>query len=278
MNKSVSTSNTKAPDHYSALRAIAAFLVLAYGISSSAFYLVRLVELPAWLNDVLRLVTKFGPSLAGLIMAFVVGKTAGVRDLIGRLLHWRVGLQWYAIALLGPGALSILSLAVLFLFGSPVFETADARFPQTLGVFTNLLLVRFFAGGGLGEELGWRGFMLPRMQREHRPFQASLIVGFFAGFWHLPALGLPLTLILTIFTISGSVIVTWIYNRTQGSLLIPALLHAATNAYAAFVPNVFPALRGNVSYQLIYFLLALIAAIWVSRFLEKARPYTGSPM
>ena len=105
-------------------------------------------------------------------------------------------------------------------------------------IFGVLFLFAFmiFPGSALGEELGWRGFVLPRMQARHSALKASLLIGILWGPWHLPlwltgSEGHPISLYVpfVVAVVVSSVFYTWLYNNTGGSLLIVVLYHAASN-------------------------------------------------
>ena len=199
-----------------------------------------------------------------MIMVGVTGGWSGLRNLFGRLLTWRVGPSWYAVAVLGPAGIIVVAVVIHVLLGSDALATASFQFRSAALALGMLVLIRFFAGGGLGEELGWRGFLLPRLQQRHDALTASLYIGVVHGFWHLPAYGLAGTVLLTVFTTSGAVIATWIYNSTA-SLLLVALMHATFNAYVAFSEVVIPGLDDEMGWVLWTFALLVVAAFAVVR-------------
>jgi membrane protease YdiL (CAAX protease family) len=102
--------------------------------------------------------------------------------------------------------------------------TIDATIPIAVATF----LFSIFPGSALGEELGWRGFALPHLQTARSALGASLVLGTLWGVWHLP-LYLTGTDIRPPSLFPASVIYTWMYNSTGGSLLIVVLFHAASN-------------------------------------------------
>jgi uncharacterized protein len=168
--------------------------------------------------------------------------------------------------------LAPLAVGISILLGgpTPVVETT------ILGLLLLLLLLLLFAfhifpGSALGEELGWRGFALPRMQARHSALAASLIVGAAWGIYHFPLFLLgsptrPLALFLpfAIGAVIMSIFYTWMYNGTGGSLLIVVLLHATTNlpltvVYASLGERVVPV------FWLLDAMLALTAAVLIAR-------------
>ena len=195
------------------------------------------------------LVLEVGPPIAGLVLTGLVDGRAGYRDLLARLLRWRVGLRWYALALLTAPLLSAAVLLALSL-ASPVYlpailTTGDRASLVVQGVAVGLV-------GGFGEELGWTGFAIPRLRRRQGVLATGLLVGVLWAVWHYlvtPAWvsgaftgGLPLTLFLTVNGVAClvgqlpayRVLMVWVYDRT-GSLLVAMLMHASLIASTLFI-------------------------------------------
>jgi uncharacterized protein len=184
-----------------------------------------------------------GPSISGLAMTALVGGRAGLRDLLARMLHWRVGAQWWAAALLtGP----LLVAAVLFGLSlhSPDY-TPGLLTTQDRGGLLLLGLGAGLIGGGLLEELGWTGFAVPMIRQHHGTFATGLIVGVLWGVWHLliafwASRGMAGEAALEGF-IAGFVafyflalpayrlLLVWVHDHT-GSLLLVMLMHAVLSA------------------------------------------------
>ena len=186
-----------------------------------------------------------GPFLAAFVMTGVTEGRAGVRRFLRRFVLWRVGLRWYLFVLVGVPALFVLSLIVLpGVLGS--FQGLGALLPplSLLGWF----VYAFFPGGALGEEPGWRGFALPRLQSLHGPLLGSLILGPLWGLWHLPLFFTPWNE-LTALNVVGyiltttclAIMYTWVFNNTKGSVFIAVLLHATFNWTTVAVGPLFPA-------------------------------------
>jgi len=170
------------------------------------------------------------PSTLGLVFIGLLRGKAGVRRVLRRLVHGRIGLRWY-LAVLALAMLVPLAVGVSVLMGgdTPVVDNT---------IFGVLFLFAFmiFPGSALGEEIGWRGFVLPRMQARHSALKASLLIGILWGPWHLPlwltgSEGHPISLYVpfVVAVVASSVFYTWLYNNTGGSLLIVVLYHAASN-------------------------------------------------
>ncbi len=246
-------------------RGVVFFLVAAFGISWSAYLIRQAADWPVALDQTLRMTVKFGPSLAGLLAAFHVHRMAGVRDILRRVIDVRVHIGWFVLALLLPIFVLLLALPLRMLLDGGVWESRRIDVSAALALYGSLLATRFFAGGGLGEELGWRGFMLPHLQSRSGAFKASLVIGVAHGAWHLPAFGVGAVL-MTVFTVAGAVIMTWMYNRTRGNLLLPALMHASGNASLPVVETLFPGLDNEIVFPLLVFgIWAALAVLLVWR-------------
>jgi membrane protease YdiL (CAAX protease family) len=185
---------------------------------------------------VVNFIAVFGPTLAAFIMTGITEGRAGTRRLLGRYVLWRVGLRWYLFVLLGIPAIEVLGAVVLP--GALASFQFQALAPQ-LALYPIGVVFTFFIGGPLGEEPGWRGFALPRLQRLQGPLVGSLSLGIFWGFWHLPLFLVtgwipPTILNIVLFVtnaIAVTIIFTWVFNNTKGSLLIAILMHASFNTF-----------------------------------------------
>ena len=205
---------------------VAVYLVLAYGISWSIWPLVLL-------NPESSPLVPFGPGLAAVLVAVVGGGRRGLTGLLHQLRRWRVAPRWYGVALVMPVAISAAALGAAALAGAqlPRWEPSDAL--QVAGTLLVTMVVV-----GLFEELGWRGFLLPRLQRDRDALAAALLVGLAWLPWHLPELvsdpdQRPLAQ-FGIYIFALSVLLAWLYNSTRASLPVVILLHAAFNTFAKF--------------------------------------------
>jgi uncharacterized protein len=187
-------------------------------------------SLPAAVSFVLAMLGSLVPSTVALVLVALVNRRPGVRALLGRLLMGRFGLRWYAavlaVTLLGP-----LALGLSILLGG-VRPDLDITLIGAVGFF----FFSIFPGSAVGEEIGWRGFALPRLQARDSALRAALVIGVVWGCWHLPLWltgteSHPLRLFVpfVVSVVAMSVLCTWMYNSTGGSLLIVVLLHAAAN-------------------------------------------------
>ena len=187
-------------------------------------------------------VTNVGPSLVALLMTLYLYGLRGVRRLLLRLAPWSVGRSWpvLAVCLFLPLAVAVLPLTILAALG-----VSDAPRPWQ---FSEYLWGAAVSGGligpGLCEEIGWRGFALPHLQRRYSALVSSLVIGVAWAFWHWPnyifssdpsrwwqfAALFPVSMALCI-------LYTWAYNSTGGSLFVVVVLHGATVAVPSLSPS-----------------------------------------
>jgi uncharacterized protein len=216
-------------------RPLIAFFMLAFGITW-AVWVPRAVGIPV--GAVGQLWT-WVPAVAALLAAALTGGRGALRDLGARLVRWRVGWRWYLVVVLGPAAFSV-AVALLYarMGGSFAAATPPALRGETPLVILPLFLVVLFVTDGVGEELAWRGFALPRLLASYNALVASLTLGVLWALWHLPLVWTevaplyqqPVWLLL-LDTTAKSILFTWVFLHTRGSVLVAALLHATTNLF-----------------------------------------------
>lgn len=179
-----------------------------------------------------------GPMIASFITTWIFDKGQGVKNLLKQMI--RVGPVWYIIiALLGPFILAGIAAVINALLNhgeirlSSIFDAAE--FPQFSFVSFFLYNLVFF---GFGEETGWRGFLLPRLQTRYNAFYASVILTFIWALWHWPlflyrpgftGMGVAGTFGWLFSLLTGSILLTWIYNSTRGSILACAVFHSTVD-------------------------------------------------
>ncbi len=189
-----------------------------------------------------------GPMLAAILVSGYESGGAGVRALFGQLLRWRVSIKWYLIALLGIAALELSVVPVRLASGGSIDGGALL---SALAVAPFHFLFVALIGGGLDEEMGWRGYALPRLQGRLGPLTANLVLGVLWAFWHLPLWFVPGSFqadtpfaMYVVSTTALSFLIGWIYNGTGGSLLLAILAHTASDVadnlrVAALGPSTF---------------------------------------
>ena len=209
------------------------FFILTYALAWILWLPLVVLQdtIPAAPGLVLVLLGSNVPFLLAIVLTALVLGRGSLRKLLGRLLIWRVDPRWYLVVVLGPVALSGGMVAFNAFVGGPAISVCV---PLLTVVITLAFFI--FPGSALGEEIGWRGYALPRLQSGRSALSASLIVGVIWAFYHLPLFftgqAFRSPSLLVPFVVSGlalSVILTWVYNSTVGSLLLVVLLHAAAN-------------------------------------------------
>ena len=183
----------------------------------------------------------FSPAFVALAMTARAAGRPGVAALLRRLVQWEVAGRWYALALGYWVAVELVS-AVVYRIAAGSWPTMQvASLPLLIGA--TLLSVVLL--GQSGEELGWRGFALPRLERLMGLGAGSIVLGALWAAWHLPLFFLPgadsygqsFPLYLT--QVTGiSVAIAWLWARTGGSLLLTMLMHSAINNTRDIVPSV----------------------------------------
>jgi membrane protease YdiL (CAAX protease family) len=209
---------------------ILAQLAALYGLPSIP------IPLPAAL-----LVGSYGFVWAALIVTGAAAGLAGIRALLGRYMRWRVGIQWYLLAIFGPLLYMLIGLGLYRLFdgaiaSAPLFNISPLRVLEAF--LPNLALIALTNP----EELVWRGVALPQLQRRHSALIATLMLAAVEGLWHLPYFFVPGHFIQQLgvigfvaWNVALAIIFTWVFNSTGGNLLIVTLLHAAGNAWEPFL-------------------------------------------
>jgi CAAX protease family protein len=211
----------------------------------------------------------WGFVFASVIMTGLTLGKEGVVALLKRYVQWRVGWQWYLAAILLAPSLIVLAVYInAGLVGiSPDFSTVMAHKIFGKSATLPLFILPFFLVDLIsnGEEIGWRGYVLPRLQAKYSALTSTLILGVIWGFWHLPKyLSHWNTVSFAWFIVHAmayAVILTWLYNNTQGSLLLVAISHASSNTAGVFMPMANTVSGENMSTYIIFVLLEVLTAI-----------------
>jgi len=241
-----------ARSNWAARHDLVLFFVLAYLLSWVLWPLVIL-------NPTSTPLVPFGPLIAAVVVSLLAGGRRELWALLRQLTRWRVHPIWYVIALLGPLGVAGVAAALAIAAGAPM---------QRSGAYTNLGAVGYtflstIIVVGLFEEVGWRGFALPRLERRLDAIWAALVLGVLWALWHLPELISDPTrqrppLQFLVWVLALSVIFTWLYNSTNGSLPIVIICHAAIDTAGRYLLPEF----SDQSYQVVWwFMVGLYVAI-----------------
>ncbi len=212
------------------------FVVVAF-VFSWAFWLLAMLEARGLISSLplpALFLGAFGPMVAAVTISAREGGRAGLRSLLGRIVRWRVAPFWYGVALLGPIVLQLVAMALHVVLGGrpPDLSAMFGMLPTVLVSFVYMLIQV-----GIGEEVGWRGYALPKLQAGYSALHSSVILGVIWTLWHLPLFFNPATgysitpfWAFLVFMLPVSILITWVFNSTGGSVLIIMILHAMLNA------------------------------------------------
>lgn len=215
------------------------FLALAFPLSWYPWVLALLQHRTTGPNPL-------GVFLAALITAGIFARWRGARDLLLGLVRFRAPLLVWAVAILVPVAAVGASCAIAMQQGV-TFQSQPIPWSDLLDrfVFTFLFVA-------LGEEPGWRGTLLPLLQRRFHPLVATLVLCPIWAIWHLPLMGSefawPLVPAFLVSLVGGAIVLSWIYNASKGSIVLPMIMHALLNtvgagfAYRLIAPEALPSL------------------------------------
>jgi membrane protease YdiL (CAAX protease family) len=179
----------------------------------------------------------YGPMVAALILTFISGGWPALRNLLGKIVKWRVPVQWWIVAF-SPLLIYLLLILVLTWLRQqpPSFnQLGNIKFLPDLGFAALLFWIVTF---GIGEETGWRGYALPRLLQRHSPLKATIIIWFWWALWHLPLFYYTYDQAALFGFLPGlfaaAIIFTWLYNKAS-SILIVAVWHGTFNLTTACV-------------------------------------------
>ena len=183
--------------------------------------------------------TGWAPGIAAVVVTAIIAGRAGVRNLLRRLLRWRIGLLWYLLAFFLMAVIILGGIGLHILFGGalPTIPLMGASIPTIALGFVILIVVGALINT---EEIAWRGFALPKLQIRYGPLTAVILLALPEAIFHLPYFWNKDVAFyqnvgvfwFTAFTIAAVFIYTFVFNNTKGSLLIVTLLHASQNAWA----------------------------------------------
>jgi membrane protease YdiL (CAAX protease family) len=220
-------------------RALVAFFVLAYALSWAWVIPLAVSHLvvdrgQGWPTHYPAL---FGPAVAAVLVVAGTTGRRGIAQLLHRIVLWRVGWRWWLVAV-SPVVFLAIALLGSWVSGLSLPRPTDFALFSGVSAVGLLGVVPLIIVGALGEEIGWRGFALPRLQHRFSPLTASLILAAFWALWHLPqffviatyrALGVTDCVGFVIGLACGAIVLTWLYNRSGGSILLVAVWHGVYN-------------------------------------------------
>ena len=206
----------------------------------------------------------FAPAIVALWMTYRASPSGQRDQLLARLFQWRLPARWYVFA--------ASYMVVAKLIAAAVFRFSDGAWPAfgSTPLYLLFLATAFSAPVQAGEEIGWRGYALPRLGEAIGFPAASLVLGVIWGIWHLPLFliantgetGQPFAVFVLAVT-AVSVAMTWLYLKTHGSLVLVMLMHAAINNTTGIVPSSNPSAPGTFSLQATNIAWITVGVLWV---------------
>jgi len=231
-------TTAEAPARVAERGSLAAFFLLTFALTETCFIAAARMSAPSPLRTLLLTLGTFAPGLVSLALTWRLEGTAGLRALAGRITRGPVAARWFVIAVLFTPVLKLLAaVLVRVLFHAwPRFDFSEAALiPFAIAISTPVQA---------GEELGWRGYALPRMAARMGVGPASVLLGALWAVWHLPlffAAGVDKEgqsfVVYALSVIGLSVVIGWLYAGARGNLLVVMLFHAAVNNTKDFVPS-----------------------------------------
>jgi len=184
-------------------------------------------------DENITIVSVFTPSLTAIALTALVDGKTGVRELLVKQTNQGIRFQWLVISLITFPLIALIAIGLHSLLGGPALAL---RTTQLLPQMIVILLI------ALGEEYGWRGYALPRLQQRYNALVASLILGLIWGVWHFPGyligVGVPLEMpfyLFMLWVLAATILITWVYNNTR-SVVAAILMHVAANVTFNYLP------------------------------------------
>lgn len=213
----------------------------------------------------------WGFIVASLIMTWLTLGKEGAIALLKRFLIWRVEWKWYLVAFLLYPVILISAVLLNAALTQTAIDFSQVFAHRIFGPSANLLvfIVPFFLFDAIanGEETGWRGYVLPRLQVKHSALVSSLIVGVIWGFWHFPKFLAPGNdssfALFMVKVMADAILYTWLFNNTRGSLLLTTLFHASGNTAGVFLPIANTVTGSNTGALILQVLLEIVVAVVV---------------
>ena len=217
---------------------IPAFFLLTFFIAWSIWLTVGVLAPGYFILTIIP--GAWSPSISAILLAYLSDGKSGIQQLLKGLLKWRVGYRWYLVVFFGIALIAYAAMGINIVFGGQPGQISlpgGAPLSAWPGVVPLVFFVNIFLGGPLAEDIGWRGYILPKLRKRMSALNASLLIGVVWVLWHIPfyiipdgrvAVGdVPLIWFAPL-TIAWSVLFAWVYVNTE-SILMPVLFHAAIN-------------------------------------------------
>lgn len=229
-------------------------------------------------SNIVRLLGVLMPAASALILTRLTGGRDAMRSLRARLFLWRVNWKWWMAAVIGQPVLLVLAALVFNLFSASKLTPEPLVSASAFIVNVIMLLI-----ATLGEEIGWRGVALPGLQKRGNAFQSSVILGLLWATWHIPfwllldtfdQFGVSYLLLNFVFVLPFTFYITWFFNHSDQSLLLPVMLHLTFN----IVNTVLYPVTINVGAFLVFGIFEWIVFLIILPHLEARRSREMRPI
>lgn len=220
--------------------------------------------IPEGISNLVRLLGVLGPAFISLVLTRSIGGKNEVKVLWNHVKIWRVSYKWWVAAVILPQILfGITVLIYNFSNLGPKLKFIDQN--TFIGIVIQIIMLTIAA---FGEEIGWRGFLLPELQKKYSALSASIILAFIWFIWHIPfwmlqdiyyQLGWSYWLLNFIGIFPISIFLTWIYNNSKESILLPVVYHLSFNIFNVAIMLV----TSLIMSYLIFIVLQWIVAIFI---------------
>lgn len=204
------------------------------------FLINHLISLYCFLNIILVLVIatvysldevpqQWAPTFFAICIVYLIKGRIGVKELLSKMVFNKAYFKWNILAFIIPFVICGISFLIV-----SFIEHQELVFPtlhHSLGIYCLYLLLIIL--GSIGEEIGWRGFMLPLLLKKHSYLVSSVLIGVFWGIWHLRfQVGIFVFFIYIILTIELSIIMSWLHQKTHGNIVSAIIIHSSLNLFA----------------------------------------------
>jgi len=233
-------------------------------------------NIPEAISNLVRLLGVLMPATSALILTGVTGARGATRDLLARIFIWRVDGKWWLAAVAGQPALLVLATLISNLVSAS--KVIPEPMISTSAFIVNVIMLLIAT---LGEEIGWRGVALPGLQRKFSALKSSLIIGLMWAVWHVPfwllldtfdQFGIGYLGLNFLFVLPLTFYITWLFNNSQQSLLLPIMLHLTFN----IVNTILLPVTLNISAFLIFGVLGWLVTLLIFRHLEPEKTSLGN--
>lgn len=243
------------------------------------FWSIAFNSTSSTLNGTLRIVGSFMPSIMAIIFTGYYDGVNGIKKMLDKLIIWKVNPFFYAFIFLYTALSIYLPTLICSIIGinykiNISNHISNFQLTSPITTIVGFLAVMIF-GGPIGEEIGWRGFALPKLQSKLNPIVSSIILGAIWASWHIPMFyfhvsGYDISFISYLLeTIWLTILFTWVYNNTKGSLLMVILYHSFDNFIMAICFNDFMS-KFNM-YSIIFWLIRLVVLLYITFDMIKKR-------